>query len=179
MKDLPKVPTWQLELDSSLWPSWRKAPNFPLSHPAPHVCACVTFSFDRWPLPFRSSVRYTLRSTCAETRAFAINRPICPAFSIQSPYTYVSYRSIDSWRTDGGGRGASRPVQHSQGSDIWADKKEKKRSKNWKEHQEREKERQYELLTVRPIAFMVLPFISICNNSPFTYSLNFKSNGLQ
>ena len=34
VKDLPHVPTWRKELDWSLQPSGRKAPNLPLSHHA-------------------------------------------------------------------------------------------------------------------------------------------------
>src|SRR6218665_1724509 len=37
VKDLPKVCTWQLEWDSNLRPSGRKAPNLPLSHHAPRI----------------------------------------------------------------------------------------------------------------------------------------------
>src|SRR6218665_4016415 len=33
--DLPKVPTWQLDWDSNLRPSGRKAPNLPLSNHCP------------------------------------------------------------------------------------------------------------------------------------------------
>src|SRR6218665_3111174 len=35
VKDLPKVPTWQLEWDSNPRPSGRNAPNLPLIHHAP------------------------------------------------------------------------------------------------------------------------------------------------
>src|SRR6218665_163261 len=35
VKDLPKVATWELEWDSKLRPSGRKAPNLPLSHHTP------------------------------------------------------------------------------------------------------------------------------------------------
>ena len=35
VKDLPEVPTWQLEWDSNLEPSERKPPNLPLSYRAP------------------------------------------------------------------------------------------------------------------------------------------------
>ena len=57
-----------------------------------------------------------------------------------------------------------------------ADQKQKD-EKTKKEDKEREKEI---IIAYRPllIHFMVLPFISIWNNSRFTYSLNFKSNEL-
>src|SRR6218665_557659 len=35
VKDLPKVPTWRLERDSSPQPFGRKATNLPMSHHAP------------------------------------------------------------------------------------------------------------------------------------------------
>src|SRR5688572_10274113 len=56
VKDLPRVPTWQLEVDSNPQPSGCKAPNIPLHHCAPQwvtvpgilghlindICACQT-----------------------------------------------------------------------------------------------------------------------------------------
>jgi len=35
VKELPRVPTWQLEWASNLRPLGRKAPNLPMSHPTP------------------------------------------------------------------------------------------------------------------------------------------------
>jgi len=35
MKDLPKIPMWQLERNSNPWPFGRKALNLPMSHHAP------------------------------------------------------------------------------------------------------------------------------------------------
>ena len=47
LKDLPKVPTWQLEWDLKLRPSGRKAPNLPLCHyapqPMPHSIVTILF----------------------------------------------------------------------------------------------------------------------------------------
>src|SRR5688572_30314853 len=38
VKDLPRVPTWRLEVDSNLQPSGCKAPNIPLHHRTPTLC---------------------------------------------------------------------------------------------------------------------------------------------
>src|ERR1043165_1083276 len=38
VKDLPRVPTRHLEVDSNPQPYGCKAPNIPLHHHAPHVC---------------------------------------------------------------------------------------------------------------------------------------------
>ena len=40
VKDLPKVPTWQLERESNPWPFGRKAPTLPKRHHAPQNCFC-------------------------------------------------------------------------------------------------------------------------------------------
>ena len=41
VKDLPRVPTRRLEVDSNPQPSGCKAPNIPLHHRAPVVLCCV------------------------------------------------------------------------------------------------------------------------------------------
>jgi len=81
--------------------------------------------------------------------------------------------AVEHWRGGGGGespRAALRKGRHSI--------KTKKRRKTEKEDQEREKEIIINNLPSPYNAFMVLPFISICNNSRFTYNWNFKINEL-
>jgi len=56
VKDLPKVPTWQLKWDSNLRPSGLKSPNLPLSSPhynqacsnESSVPACLLGLFNTW-----------------------------------------------------------------------------------------------------------------------------------
>ena len=45
VKDLPKIPTWQLKWDSNPWPSGRKASTLPMRHHVPRTYHCLIIWF--------------------------------------------------------------------------------------------------------------------------------------
>ena len=82
VKDLPKVPTWQLEWDSNMWPSGRKALNLSLSYHAPQelfmengalcivyftCCLCFCWSWNKFLLNVCITL-YLVASWCSVAR---------------------------------------------------------------------------------------------------------------